>query len=220
MSLWLLGVAGIIVIIIVVTYASQPSAKDFDFQANVKAIIHSFDTGDLIIFDRIIESPVTEFIYVEKQVTETVTLENGTQINQTKTVLEKVDTTESLVTVSAQDRQTGDTLICRLGHQCDVTGKITLIDPTTNKEIQPPYGFFIQIECINADHQMMNCNNFNTISVSERTFPDSTFKYTFTTNSAKNPPGDYLATVVITSKFKVNNKFIEETGTREIKIVE
>src|SRR3990167_224549 len=209
MSLWLLGVAGIIVIIIVVTYASQPSAKDFDFQANVKAIIHSFETGDQIIFDGIIDSPVTEFIYVEKQVTETVTLENGTQINQTKTILEKVDTTKSLVTVSAQDRQTGDTLVCRLGHQCDVTGKITLIDPTTNKEIQPPYGFLINIKCINANHPVMTCNNFKEIVSTERTFPDSTFKYTFTTSQAINPPGDYLATVVITSKFKVNNQYIE-----------
>ena len=221
MSLWLLGIPAIVIIIAVATVASQPQAKDIDFQAKTKELIHSFiDTGDQIIFEGVIESPVTEFIYVEKQVTETVTLDNGTQVNQTRTVIERVDTSESIVSVSATDRQTGDALVCHLGHQCDVEGKIVLIDPLTNQQVQPPYGFLIQIECISTNHPVMTCNNFKTISSTERTFPDSTFKYTFTTSQTTNPPGKYIATVVITSKYKVNNEFIEETGTREILIAE
>ena len=219
MSKWLLGIAGVIGLIALLAFVTQGGEKTGEnVYSEARRLIHEFPTGDQIIFEGNIQEPITEFIYQEKQVTTTTTLDNGTQIEKTETVIEKVPSSE--LQLSVQERQSGDYKVCRLGYQCDISGQITLIDPNTGKEIQPPYGFFLQIECINADHPVMTCNNFDIIVVQERTQSDKSFKYTFTPSASKNPPGDYMATVVITSKFKdARDQYIEFEGTQMIKMI-
>ena len=214
----LLGIVGILVAIILASIATQPSAKTTDFYKEAKTVIHNFATGDSIEFLGEIEAPVTEFIYQEKIITEQVTLENGTQVNQTTTVVEKVPTSD--LSLSVQERQSGDSLTCRLGYQCDIKGKITLINPNNGLEVDPPYGFLITIECITSNNPDVGCNNFDTIQKNWRTDADKSFIYTFTTSKQFHPPGEYMATVVISSLFKNSDgDIIEETGTQKINVV-
>lgn len=203
----LIPILGIVAILATFYYFIS---TDSNFEASVKQdytearrLVNEFgNSGEEIVFYLDPKPPITEFTYVEKEV-EKIVFNNATGETETVTVkeIEKVPTSE--VSVYSKDRQTGNLKVCKRGHQCDITGEITLIDPVTGLAIDPPYGFLMIIECETShDPYIQSCQSFSPRVVNDLTFGDKSFKYTFTTDSRKDPLGFYTAQISVTSKFK------------------
>lgn len=177
-----------------------------DIQADyteAERLVREFgNSGEEIVFYLDPQPPTSEYTYVEKEVEKQV-YNNATGKVETVTEIEfeKVPTSE--VTVYSRDRQTGDTKVCKRGNQCDITGEMTLIDPITGLVIDPPYGYFLSIECIEArDPAITSCQSFSSRADNKLTYGDKSFKYSFTTN-LNDPIGTYSVQISVTSKFKV-----------------
>lgn len=201
------GIIGIVIIMYFVLSAGdgledQVRADYTEAQELVKKFGNS---GEEIVFYLDPQPPVTEYTYVEKIIEKEV-IDNVTgeiTIVEEKE-LEKVPTSE--VTVYSKDRQTGDIKVCKRGHQCDITGEITLIDPNTGLAIDPPYGFFLSVECDQPNDPLIHsCQAFDTRTQNILTFGDRSFKYTFTTDTRDDPLGFYVASIAVTSKFKITD---------------
>lgn len=190
-----------------------------------KRLVNEFgNSGEKIVFYIDPQAPIAEYTYVETEVeTEVFNYDTGEIETVTTTEVEKVKTSE--ISVNSYDRQTANTKVCKRGNQCDITGEITLIDPTTGLEIQPPYGLLMQIVCETSHDPILQCSNFSARSQNILTFGDKSFLYTFTTNS-NDPLGTYSALVSITSKFTItdpetgNERPVTRDGVLKLEIVE
>lgn len=221
----ILGIFVIIGIFWFVAYDDSELDKTINrADSEAKKIIHEFgDTGEQIIFFGDPQAPLTEFIYVEKDVTKQVYNNSTKQYeNVTTTELEKIPTSE--VGITSLDLQRGDTKVCKRGNQCKITGEITLIDPNTKLEIAPPYGFFLQVSCESSNDPVMNCNNFTPRIQNIITHADKSFDYTFTTDR-NDPTGFYTVLVSVASKYKSLNpetqleEYVRRDGTLRLELI-
>lgn len=187
-------VLGIFIVFFMMT---PKETKDISMDSTKQLITQFTKSGEYIGLDADPSPPVSKYTYQPKQVTNRITLSNGTEINRTSTVYEQVETKEiSSVLVDAKDRKLNISKICKFGIPCDLTGKINLIDPVTEQRIPAPYAYLITIDCDYRDF----CNLNPSRSSNEVTFPDGSFKYTWT----PAPPvtkGDYRVTVYSTSHY-------------------
>lgn len=201
----LFPILGIIVILGGFMYvASENDALDRtlteDF-TEAKRLVNEFgNTGEEIVFYIDPQPPITEWVYVDV-IQEERYYNNATGKVETREVVTQEQVPSSEVTVESYDRQTANTKVCKRGNQCDITGEITLIDPSTGLEIPPPYGFFMQISCQTTTDPVLDCNNFTPRTKNDLTFADKSFKYTFTT-TPNDPTGFYTAQISVASKFK------------------
>jgi hypothetical protein len=165
--------------------------EPIDYQSEARQLITQFTkSGEYIGFDVDPNPPVTQYTYKQKELLRTVTLANGTQINQTETVYEQVETPQTSISIGIQDRNLQQPKICKLGYQCDITGMINLIDPLTEKKIPPPYPY-----------------------------SDGTFRYTWIPTE-KIGIGEFRATIYVTSKYtNQDNENERRIAVRTIQVV-
>lgn len=195
--------------------------------SEARKLIYEFgNAGENINFYLDPPPPLTEFTTIEQEVTKDV-LNEATGVIETITTTELVEVPTSEIEVYSQDRQTGDRKVCKRGHQCDVTGEITLIDPNTLLPIDPPYGFLLVVECETShDEFIHSCQPFSPRVVNEVTYGDRSFLYTFTTSPKDSPLGIYTVTVQVTSKFMITDpqtglqKPQVNTGVLRVELVE
>jgi hypothetical protein len=103
--------------------------------------------------------------------------------NQTQTVIKEIKTSE--LTLTAEDRQTGVIKKCKVGNQCDITGKFVVVDIGTNEIVSPPYSVFLTIDC-----DALDWCNLKAKGVQEVTENDGTWKYSWTV-AGNELPGNY-----------------------------
>lgn len=195
-TFYILPILAIVIVFAVFIFTAPVKPKIVD--DSTKQLITQFTkSGEYIGFDVDPTPPVSKYTYQPKQVIRPVVLPNGTVINQTSTVYEEVEQKEiSTLSVEIQDRLDHGSKICKFGYQCDITGMISLIDPTTNKKIPPPYSFLITLDCDYRDF----CNLSPSRSSNEVTYPDGSFKYTWVPAPPVNA-GEYRATIYVTSHY-------------------
>lgn len=182
--------------VLLIMYA--PNEKISTAEDQARQLITQFTkSGEYIGFDLDPTPPVTKYRYEPVQKTKQITFENGTTVNQTETVYEKTEVKQTTtLSVDIQDRTLKQSKICKLGYQCDITGTIILIDPTTDKKIPPPYSYLATIDC---DFRSF-CNLGSALSSNEATFGDGSFKYTWIPTPAQGI-GEYRLTVYVISHF-------------------
>lgn len=209
-------------------YLAYESESNIDqsIRRDAKSFIAKFnDYGEQIEIYADPQPPRTEIVYEEKIVEVPVTDENGTIThyeNKTETVAVEKEITSD-VSVQVQDRQTQKYKYCIRGHQCDITGKITLIDPITKNVIDPPYTFSYIVRCLSTnDPHITSCQAWEDRSDTIITFGDRTFAVSFTTDR-DDPLGIYEAEISVTSKFTypvdTNNDGIFDSEKPENRVV-
>ena len=118
------------------------------------------------------------------QVIQEVTLANGTIVNETSTqVIPKVSTAD----ITYLDKQTGDFMVCKQGHQCIIEARVQLYN--LNEElVSPPYGYSLTISCEFREW----CDHSTTISTNAGTVTDGGggIRYSWTTKPEYSL-GDY-----------------------------
>jgi len=232
----ILGIIGLVALFVYLLSGNFTTSADLqqsiksDFSeasSQARRLVYEFgNAGEQIAFFQDPQAPVTEWTFVEQEVTKDIVNDITGEIETvTQTELVKVKTSE--VEIYSQDRQTGDRKVCKRGHQCDITGEITLIDPNTSLVIDPPYGFLMIVECETSNDEFIHsCQPFNPRVVNQVTYGDRSFKYTFVTSKKDSPLGIYTATVQVTSKFMVTDpetglqKPVVNTGVLRVELVE
>lgn len=182
--------------ILLIMYA--PNEKISTAEDQARQLITQFTkSGEYIGFDIDPSPPVTTYRYEPVQKTRQITFENGTTLNRTETVYEKIENQPATtLSVDIQDRVLKQSKICKLGYQCDITGTISLVDPTTDKKIPPPYSYLATIDCDFRDF----CNLGSALSSNEATFGDGSFKYTWIP-TPKQGIGEYRLTIYVISHY-------------------
>ena len=204
-------------IILLIMYA--PNKEISTAYDDTRQLITQFTkSGEYIGFDVDPTPPVTTYRYEPVEKTRTVTLDDGSIVNRTETVYEKVEVKEqTTLSVDVSDRILKQSKICKLGYQCDITGTISLIDPTTDKKIPPPYSYLATIDCDFRDF----CNLGSALSSNEATFGDGSFKYTWIPTPAQGI-GEYRLTIYVISHFtnQDTNENERRIAVRNIEVIE
>ena len=166
-------------------------------------------------------APSLEYEWVQKiiQVEEKQEVDGEiTTVLVNKTITEKVPTPESQLILDLQDRQTGNTKLCKRGNICDVYGIIELYDPNTGLKLSPVvlhYQFF----CVESTDPRLLCDNYLGDSETVLTYSDSTFKVSLVTDSS-DPTGFYELFVTVDSKFKQpNGQPYRHENVKQIEVV-
>jgi len=221
LGLWYLAIVPI-VLVSFGFFALQDEDELKDIQENIEAEamkkIQTFgDSGEYVEWDLLPLPPKQEYIWqqtevqVEKEVDGKIILVN-------ETITEKVLTAESEILMELKDRQSGDTRVCKRGHQCDVTGKIILIDPISGLQLKPIM-FHYQIICRTSQDPVLICDNYTGLTDTILSYPDSTFKVSFTTNQ-NDPTGMYELFVRATSKYKdADDQPVQRESSLDIELI-
>ena len=171
-----------------------PHQDSIPYNNDVQQLITTFTkSGEYIGFDMDVAPPITKYVYDAQKNIAGKILDNGTISPVTEEEVKELSTLD----VNVQDRQQGQSKICKMGYQCDITGVINLIDPSTGDRIPPPYSYSLTIDCDYRDFCALSP------SISQKptlTFDDGTFKYTFVITE-KIPIGQYQVTVYVTSYY-------------------
>jgi hypothetical protein len=135
---------------------------------------------------QIIEETQTVTIVEQKEIQ--VVDDDGNMQLQTQ----NVTTTKTIPKVSNADityldKQTGDFMVCKIGHQCIIEADVKLYDEN-EKHIPAPYGYQLTISCEHRD----GCNADQTRSTSAGQVTDGSggIRYSWTT-SFKDSIGEY-----------------------------
>lgn len=166
--------------------------------AQVQEIINALPDGDYknyvsslslaevkALFDRVQKVESTDSLTEqEKQIILAMESQKSvlSQTNQTQTVIKKISTAD----VSGSDKQLGTTKICKIGNQCELSGKFIIIN-NKGDVIPAPYTYFLSIDC-----EKMEWCNLEPIGINEVTNSDGTWKYNWVVTS-KQVPGNYDA---------------------------
>ena len=160
--------------------------KDFTcgtvtFNYNNNQIIEETETIEVTEIQKVIEADGS------------ITIEN---VTVTK-VIPKVSTAD----LQFLDRQTGEFMVCRQGHQCLIEAQIELfmVDETY---VEPPYLYALTITCEFRDY----CDSGSTVSTNAGTTTDGGggVSYSWTTDN-KDQLGDYEIILSIRSAVADNN---------------
>jgi len=175
----------------------------------VQQQVTKYQTGDQIAFNLpplqpILPSNQTGSNIVEKQTaSSSTTVTNANQSNTTGTT--PPTPVSSGNTSIVQRSYTGGVSLqgvdsptsigiptIKIGSIVVISGQISIIDPITKQKVQPPYQFQLSITC----HFRDDCNNNSNLSVPPQ-YTDTLggFEYHWTTNSDRDKPGEYIATI-------------------------
>ena len=210
---WILVIIGVLLgFVMLVMYLPQQEITPYDDEAR-RLITQFSEAGEIIGFDVDIAPPVTKYVYnSEKQIIGQVSGDGSIQ-----PIPEEEAKQLSTLDVNVQDRELSQSKICKLGYQCDITGIINLIDPSTGDRIPPPYSYSLTIDCDYRDFCALSP------SISQKptlTFNDGTFKYTLVVTE-KIPIGEYLVTVYVTSYYtNEDGEQKRRMATRTIEVVQ
>ena len=174
-----------------------PQQDSIPYNNDVQQLITTFTkSGEYIGFDMDVAPPITKYVYDAQKNIAGKILDNGTISPVTQEEVKELST----LNVNIQDRKLNQIKICKMGYQCDITGTINLIDPHTGNRIPPPYAYLIMIGCDYREFCAMNPS----LGSNEATFPDGTFKYTWTV-SEKVTVGEYEVSVYVPSYYTNEN---------------
>jgi hypothetical protein len=209
---------GVLLIVILVVFvfviSSLPGKPKVPYDDEARQLITQFTkSGEYIGFDVDPLPPVTKYVYdVNQQITGIVSA-NGTVTPVTEEEAKEL----SLLTLDVQDRELSQSKICKKGYQCDITGKIVLVDPETGDKLPPPHKYSLTIDCDYRDF----CALSPSLSIKPTlSFNDGTFKYTFVVTE-KIPTGEYHVTVFVTSFYTSNDGEQERRmAVRTLEVVE
>ena len=209
---WILVIIGVLLgFVMLVMYLPEQEITPYDDEAR-RLITQFSEAGEIIGFDVDVAPPVTKYVYnSEKQIIGQVSGDGSIQ-----PIPEEEAKQLSTLDVNVQDRELSQSKICKLGYQCDITGIINLIDPSTGDRIPPPYSYSLTIDCDYRDFCALSP------SISQKptlTFNDGTFKYTLVVTE-KIPVGEYLVTVYVTSYYtNEDGEQKRRMATRTIEVV-
>lgn len=166
-------------------------------------IMRQYPDGSVLGFTQEPQPPVNEFIYREVEISELVTDPSGTTTvvttNQTLAVPIEDATPEELISsgyITQKDIQEGVIELCKLGHQCEIEGRMTLVD-IYGFPVDPPYIYSILISC----SQRLDCTGRQFSANGEFTDPNGGFRYRFTTAESLDTKGDYTAVLQTRSTY-------------------
>jgi len=238
-TLYGIGIIGLVVLMVYIAYETD-FAEDTTIRKEAEAFIFKYnDYGEQIEIFKDPTPPQSEDQYRYEEVAVIAVDEEGNTFkcdedlklkdcDGTKLIVGNLTKVSEIIT-EVQDRQTLKYKVCKLGHQCDIAGKITLINPITKAEIDPPYGFAYVIRCVESDAQNLKigrrtCDDFEDRTETIISFPDASFLISFTTTGS-NPPGIYEAIIKVNSHFTEitpdgREVQLERTAIQEILIVE
>ena len=210
---WILVIIGVLLgFVMLVMYLPEQEITPYDEEAR-RLITQFTEAGENIGFDVDVEPPVTKYVYnSDKQIIGQVSGDGTIQ-----PIPEEEAKQLSTLDVNVQDRELSQSKKCKLGYQCDITGIINLIDPSTGDRIPPPYSYSLTIDCDYRDFCALSP------SISQKptlTFNDGTFKYTLVVTE-KIPVGEYMVTVYVTSYYtNEDGEQKRRMATRTIEVVE
>ena len=209
---WILVIIGVLLgFVMLVMYLPEQEITPYDEEAR-RLITQFTEAGENIGFDVDVEPPVTKYVYnSDKQIIGQVSSDGSIQ-----PIPEEDAKQLSTLDVNIQDRQQSQSKICKMGYQCDITGIINLIDPSTGDRIPPPYSYSLTIDCDYRDFCALSP------SISQKptlTFDDGTFKYMLVITE-KIPVGEYIVTVYVTSYYtNEDGEQKRRMATRTIEVV-
>mgnify|MGYP001576759002 CR=1 FL=1 len=190
---WILVIIGVLLgFVMLVVYLPEQQITPYDDEAR-RLITQFTESGEYIGFDIEPSPPVTKYVYDSNNVITGKVDGSGNIIPVTEEEVKEL----SNVDLNVQDRILNESKICKMGYQCDITGKILLIDPSTGERIPPPYKYSLTIDCDYRDY----CTLSPSVSIKPTlTFNDGTFKYPFVVTE-KITVGEYRVTVFVTSYY-------------------